>query len=161
MDRIDAIEVPRTLPRPAAAADVAAVLGAICSRRPRKDVPVDVLRDRVLFETAYVCGARASEVCGMYVEDLDLRPDDEHARIHGKGGTVRTVLLDDRGYVALLAALPRPGRVYLRARCSGPASTAGAARCPTTRRTAGGRSTAPPPVPGSASTSSATPMPRN
>jgi len=102
MDRIDAIEVPRTLPRPAAAGDVAAVLDGICSRRPRKDVPVDVLRDRVLFETAYVCGARASEVCGMYVEDLDLRPDDEHARIHGKGGTVRTVLLDDRGYVALL-----------------------------------------------------------
>jgi integrase/recombinase XerC/integrase/recombinase XerD len=102
MGRIDAIEVPRTLPRPAAAADVAAVLEAICSRRPRKDVPLDVLRDRVLFETAYVCGARASEVCGMYVEDLDLRPDDEHTRVHGKGGTVRTVLLDDRGYVALL-----------------------------------------------------------
>jgi integrase/recombinase XerC/integrase/recombinase XerD len=56
----------------------------------------------VLFETAYVCGTRASEVCGMYVEDLDLRPDDEHARLHGQGGTVRTVLLDDRGYVALL-----------------------------------------------------------
>jgi integrase/recombinase XerD len=102
MDRIDAIEVPRTLPRPAAAADVAAVLEAICSRRPRTDVPVDVLRDRVLFETAYVCGARASEVCGMYVEDLDLRPDDEHARVHGKGGTVRTVLLDDRSHIALL-----------------------------------------------------------
>ena len=102
MDRIDAIEVPRTLPRPADAGDIAAVLGAICSRRPRKDVPVAVLRDRVLFETANVCGARASEVCGMYVEDLDLRLDDEHARVHGKGGTVRTVLLDDRGYVALL-----------------------------------------------------------
>src|SRR5437762_12996468 len=26
----------------------------------------------------------------------------EHVRVHGKGGTVRTVLLDDRGYVALL-----------------------------------------------------------
>jgi integrase/recombinase XerC/integrase/recombinase XerD len=102
MDRIDTIEVPKTLPRPAAAADVAAVLDAICSRRPRKDAPLGVLRDRVLFETAYVCGARASEACGMYVEDLDLRPDDEHARVHGKGGTVRTVLLDDRGYVALL-----------------------------------------------------------
>jgi integrase/recombinase XerC/integrase/recombinase XerD len=102
MDRIDTVEVPRTLPRPAAAADVAAVLDAICSRRPRTDVPLDVLRDRVLFETAYVCGARASEACAMYVEDLDLRPDDEHARVHGKGGTVRTVLLDDRGYVALL-----------------------------------------------------------
>jgi hypothetical protein len=102
MDRIDTIEVPRTLPRPADAGDIAAVLGAICSRRPRRDVPLGVLRDRVLFETAHVCGARASEVCGMYVEDLDLHPDDEHARLHGKGGTVRTVLLDDRGYVALL-----------------------------------------------------------
>ena len=102
MDRIDTIEVPRTLPRPATAADVAAVLDAICSQRPRKEVPVGVLRDRVLFEMAYVCGARASEVCGMYVEDLDLRVDDEHARVHGKGGTVRTVLLDDRGYVAML-----------------------------------------------------------
>jgi hypothetical protein len=63
---------------------------------------VNRLRDRVLFETIYVCGARAGEVCGLYREDLDLRLDDEHVRIHGKGGTVRTVLLDDRGYVALL-----------------------------------------------------------
>jgi integrase/recombinase XerD len=102
MDRIDTIRVPKTLPRPAAAADVARVLAVICSRRPRKDVALGRLRDRVLFETAYVCGARAAEACGLYVEDLDLRPDDEHVRIHGKGGTVRTVLLDDRGYVALL-----------------------------------------------------------
>jgi integrase/recombinase XerC/integrase/recombinase XerD len=102
MDKIDTIRVPKTLPRPAAAADVAKVLAVICSRRPRKDVPPGRLRDRVLFETAYACGARAAEVCGLYVEDLDLRPDDEHVRIHGKGGTVRTVLLDDRGYVALL-----------------------------------------------------------
>src|SRR5215472_6126705 len=34
MDRIDAIEVPRTLPRPTTAADIAAVQDAICSRRP-------------------------------------------------------------------------------------------------------------------------------
>ncbi|GAA3507515.1 integrase/recombinase XerC/integrase/recombinase XerD [Streptosporangium album] len=102
MDRIDTVKVPKTLPRPASAADVAKVLAAICTRRPRKDLPLDRLRDRVLFETAYVCGARASEVCGLYVEDLDLRLDDEHVRIHGKGGSVRTVLLDDRGYVALL-----------------------------------------------------------
>jgi len=102
MDKIDTIKVPKKLPRPAAAADVAKVLAVICSRRPRKDLPLDRLRDRVLFETAYVCGARAAEVCGLYVEDLDLRPDDEHVRIHGKGGTVRTALLDDRGYVALL-----------------------------------------------------------
>jgi integrase/recombinase XerC/integrase/recombinase XerD len=87
MDRIDAVEVPKSLPRPAAAGSVQAVLGAICPRRPGKDVPLGVLRDRVLFETAYVCGARASEACGMYVEDLDLHLDDEHARVHGKGGT--------------------------------------------------------------------------
>ena len=102
MDCIDTVTVPRTLPRPAAAGDIQAVLDAICSRRPRKEVPPDVLRDRVLFETAYTCGTRASEACRVYVEDLDLRLDDEHARVHGKGGTVRTVLLDDRGYVALL-----------------------------------------------------------
>ncbi|MGP4104060.1 tyrosine-type recombinase/integrase [Nonomuraea sp. KM90] len=98
MDRIHTVKVPKNLPRPAAA-DVAKVLAVVCSRR---DLPLDRLRDRVLFETAYVCGARASEVCGLYVEDLDLRMDDEHVRIHGKGGSVRTVLLDDRGYVTLL-----------------------------------------------------------
>jgi integrase/recombinase XerC/integrase/recombinase XerD len=102
MDKIDTIKVPRALPRAAPAADIARVLAAICSRRPRKDVPLDRLRDRVLFETAYACGTRAAEACGLYVDDLDLRTDDEHVRIHGKGGTVRTVLLDDRGYVALL-----------------------------------------------------------
>ncbi|MER6947378.1 tyrosine-type recombinase/integrase [Nonomuraea sp. NPDC000554] len=102
MDRIDTVKVPKTLPRPASAADVAKVFAAICSRWPRKDLLLGRLRDRVLFETAYVCGARASEVCGLYVEDLDLRLDDEHARVHGKGGSVCTVLLDDRGYVALL-----------------------------------------------------------
>jgi hypothetical protein len=32
MDRIDTIKVPKTLPRPAAAADVAKVLNTICSR---------------------------------------------------------------------------------------------------------------------------------
>ncbi len=94
--------MPKRLPRPAAAADVQKVFAVICTRRPRKDLPLARLRDRVLLETAYVCGARAGEVCGLYVEDLDLRPDDEHVRIHGKGGTVRAVLLDDRGYVILL-----------------------------------------------------------
>jgi integrase/recombinase XerC/integrase/recombinase XerD len=152
MDKIDTIKVPKTLPRPAATADVAKVLARICSRRPRKDVPLDRLRDRVLFETAYVCGARAAEVCALYVEDLDLRPDDEHVRIHGKGGTVRTVLLDDRGYVALL-------KLYL-AR-AGLASTAPAGRCPTTPPTTGGRATAPRPGSASTSTSCATPTPPN
>jgi integrase/recombinase XerD len=102
LDKVDTISVPKTLPRPAPAADIFKVLNAICSRRPRKDITIDVLRDRVLFEAAYQCGMRASEACGLYVEDFDLTVDDEHVRVHGKGGTVRTVLLDDRGYVALV-----------------------------------------------------------
>ena len=150
MDKIDAIKVPRALPRPAPAADITRVLAAICSRRPRKDVSLDRLRDRVLFETAYACG--------LYVEDLDLRLDDEHVRIHGKGGTVRTVLLDDRGYVALL-------RLYLAApatppgRCSAPASTGRAGRCPTILPTTAGRATAARPGSTWRSTSCATPRP--
>ncbi|GAA3622687.1 hypothetical protein GCM10022419_130460 [Nonomuraea rosea] len=31
-----------------------------------------------------------------------MRLDDEHIRLHGKGGSVHTVLLGDRGYAALL-----------------------------------------------------------
>jgi len=38
MDKVDTVKVPKALPRPAPAADVARVLAAICSRRPRKDV---------------------------------------------------------------------------------------------------------------------------
>ncbi|MEV6656442.1 tyrosine-type recombinase/integrase [Nocardia fluminea] len=102
MEKVDTITVPKRLPRPAAAADVARVLDSICSLRSRKNIAIDVLRDRVLFETLYMCGARAEEVCGINVEDLDLVPDDEHLRLHGKGGSVRTVLLDGRGYLFLL-----------------------------------------------------------
>ncbi|MDF2709602.1 MAG: putative recombinase [Nonomuraea muscovyensis] len=40
MDRIDTVKVPKSLPRPAAAADVAKVLAVICSRWPRKDLPL-------------------------------------------------------------------------------------------------------------------------
>ncbi|MGK8487801.1 tyrosine-type recombinase/integrase [Nocardia asiatica] len=41
-------------------------------------------------------------MCELYVEDFDLRLDDEHVRLHGKSGSARTVLLDDRGYVAMI-----------------------------------------------------------
>ncbi|MFF0862104.1 hypothetical protein ACFYUV_10150 [Nonomuraea sp. NPDC003560] len=83
-------------------------------------------------------------------EDLDLRMDDGHVRIHGEGGSVRTVLLDDRGYVTLLKlhlARARHHRTHQRAsalctqdpsqrrRLSTGASPAGTARSWSGRRT--------------------------
>jgi integrase/recombinase XerC/integrase/recombinase XerD len=43
------------------------LLAAICSRRPRKDITLNRLRDRVLFETAYSCdvpGLRSASSTG-------------------------------------------------------------------------------------------------
>lgn len=158
MDKVGTITVPKRLPRPALAADIYRVRDAICARRPRKSVPIDVLRDRLLFETAYQCGTRATEACGLYVEDFDLTLDDEHVRVHGKGGTVRTVLLDDRGYVILLRLyLARTG--YTAGPMFRAASTGPTARCRIPQRTTGGRSTAPQPESTSTSTSCATPTP--
>ncbi|WP_285784104.1 tyrosine-type recombinase/integrase [Microbispora sp. NBRC 16548] len=103
-------------------------------------MPLDRMSDRVLSETAYVCGARASKVCRLYVEDLDLRLDDQHMRIHGKGGSVRAVLLNDRGHTTLLMLyLARVGYT------AGPLSRADqpAGRCPMTTRSPTPRSAPP------------------
>ena len=62
----------------------------------------------VRVNSMWACPAMPAEVCGLHVEDLDLRVDDEHARISGKGGAVRPVLLDDRGRRPA-QAVPVPG----------------------------------------------------
>ncbi len=49
--------------------------------------------------------ATKQEVCELHVEDFDLHLDDEHVRLHGKGSSARTVLLDDRD----LVQWPEPG----------------------------------------------------
>jgi len=59
------------------------------------------LRDRALLLFLYNTGARVQETADLRAGHLDLG-EYPVARLHGKGGTVRTVLLDDRGYVALL-----------------------------------------------------------
>ena len=59
---------------------------------------------RLIFET----GLRIGEALAVYVEDVDLTPDDEHLRVRGKGGRGRTVLLDDLHVVRQL-------RTYLKA----------------------------------------------
>jgi integrase/recombinase XerD len=156
MDRIDTIEVPRTLPRPTDPDEIQAVFGAICSGGRAGTRPVDVLRDRVLLGIGLrLQRARASEVCGTYVEDLDLRPDaSTPASTVRAAPCCRMTAAMSRCYGSTWSGPGTP-----RARSSARAPTAAAARCPRTQRTAGGRSTALLRALRSASTSSATPTP--
>ena len=50
-------------------------------------------RDKLIVRTIYATGVRVSELCSMNIEDIDF---DEHTiRIHGKGGKIRIVFIDD------------------------------------------------------------------
>lgn len=69
-------------------------------------IPGASKRDRQLFRLIAETGLRVGEAVALHVEDLDLTADDERLLVRGKGGRLRTVLLDDR----LVAVL----RTYLR-----------------------------------------------
>jgi len=71
---------PRALPK----SDVEKILRAI---------PAQKLRDRLLFTLIAETGLRISEALNIYVEDLDLTPDDEKILVRGKRKTARTVML--------------------------------------------------------------------
>lgn len=58
-------------------------------------IPPTEPRDRLLFRLIAETGVRIGEALGLYVEDLDLTPDDEHLNVLGKGNQRRTILLDD------------------------------------------------------------------
>ncbi len=62
-------------------------------------IPAAKKRDRLLFRLLAETGLRIGEALAIQVEDLDLRPDDEHLRVLGKGNRRRTVLLDDPALV--------------------------------------------------------------
>jgi integrase/recombinase XerC/integrase/recombinase XerD len=93
MDRFDRVAVPEGIPRAVDPARIDRVIGVI---------PKGKLRDRLLFEFLKTTGCRVSEALGVYVEDLDLTPGNEHVLVHGKGGRVRILLLDDQQLVNLL-----------------------------------------------------------
>jgi integrase/recombinase XerD len=61
------------------------------------------LRDRALLEVLYATGCRASEVCDLQLADVDLA--DGSARVRGKGGKDRLVLLGKPAVAALIAYL--------------------------------------------------------
>lgn len=98
MARIERVTVHPPPPRGVGEDAIARVLAAIPAAQPR---------DRLLFRLIAETGLRVSEALGLYVEDLDMTPDDEHLRVKGKGGRHRTLLLDD-------PALVRQVRTYLR-----------------------------------------------
>jgi integrase/recombinase XerD len=93
LERLDRVRVPEGVPRPVDPARIARVIGV---------VPKPNLRDRLLWLFLKQTGCRVAEAVGVYVEDLTLTPGDEHVVIHGKGGRVRTLLLDDPQLVNLL-----------------------------------------------------------
>lgn len=93
MDRFDRVAVPEGIPRPVDPARIDRVIGVI---------PKGRLRDRLLLEFLKTTGCRVSEALGVYIEDLDLTPGNEHVLVHGKGGRVRILLLDDQQLVNLL-----------------------------------------------------------
>jgi site-specific recombinase XerD len=65
-------------------------------------IPARQLRDRLLFRLLLETGLRVGEALALYIEDLDMIPDDEHIQVKGKGGKRRTILLDDPYLVKLL-----------------------------------------------------------
>ena len=100
MLKIDRVKLDPPRVRGSTRPQVEAILAAI---------PADRRRDRLLFRLIYETGLRVGEALALYVEDLDLTPDDEHVHVVGKGGRRRTVLLDDPTLVTQL-------RMYLKQR---------------------------------------------
>jgi len=63
------------------------------------------LRDRAIFELAYSAGLRAEEL--VNADTVDLNPDSEELRVHGKGGRTRVVPAGEPAWRALEAYLDR------------------------------------------------------
>ncbi len=76
-------------------------------------IPATRRRDHLLFRLMAATGLRVGEALSLYVEDLDLTPDDEHLSVIGKGKRRRTVFLDDPGLVKdLRSYLTRQGYAH-------------------------------------------------
>ncbi len=98
MGKLDRVRLEPPTPRGLPPSEVEAILAGI---------PFGRRRDRLLFRLIAELGLRAGEALSLYVEAIDLTPDDEHVSVLGKGGRRRTVLLDNDRLVAQLRAYLR------------------------------------------------------
>jgi integrase/recombinase XerC len=107
---VRAPRAPRTLPQ-ALSPDEAVRLVTVEDRTPAG------LRDRALFELAYSCGLRVSELTGLDLEHVDR--DAGEVRVTGKGSKTRIVPVGAPALASLAAWLPartkmaRPGELAL------------------------------------------------
>ena len=82
----EAVDIPRAadvLPDVLSIEEVGRMLDAYIDERPSG------LRDRAILEVLYGCGLRASEICGLNLDNLYL--DDGFLRVFGKGSKERIV----------------------------------------------------------------------
>lgn len=103
-------KLPRALPHPLPADDVARLLDA-----PDPTTSVG-LRDRAILELLYGAGLRISELVGLDVDDVDL--EEGSVRVLGKGGKEREVPLGRLGRDAVrkYLASARPSFASVRSR---------------------------------------------
>lgn len=95
---IEAPEVPRNLPKVPNVAQAGAMLDGLA-----KDVTPLGLRDRAALELLYGAGLRASELCGLCFDDVDL--DLGLVRPRGKGSRQRVVPMGEAAVAALRSYL--------------------------------------------------------
>lgn len=82
-DLLSSPKLESKLPRVLDREEMATLLSRIPARTPLE------IRDRALFELAYSCGLRCSEITGLDVGSLEF--DAEQLRVEGKGGKTRLV----------------------------------------------------------------------
>ncbi len=125
---------PSSLPRVLKAGELTRLLDGIPASEPLQ------LRDRAIFELAYACGLRASELVGLDLDDVDH--DSEQLRVQGKGARTRLLPIGEHAQAALCAYLERgrPELVSQRRRRAAPATAASTTAAPASSVPASGES---------------------
>jgi integrase/recombinase XerC/integrase/recombinase XerD len=82
-DLLSTPKQPQKLPRVLRRDEMEQLLSRIPARTPLE------VRDRAMFELAYSCGLRCSEITGLDIGSIEF--DSEQVRVEGKGGKTRIV----------------------------------------------------------------------